>query len=799
MEWQTAERVQKNSAGEYRAFINGQWVPAQKAQKNSAGEYRVILSDAAPVAPTETQQTTQPQAYQRKPATFGQQLGRTFASTADVALGVVPAVIGGVTYAGARALQQTPEEATRTSQAVSAPFEQPVGRAFGVTETPEYKGEASRQLMDFVSKNVSKGADWISTQTGLPKSDVENMLNTLSFAATPETGKAVVKGAKATGQAIVEAIPSSAKTAQKTVNKTIANALDNDPIKIDQAIQLLNEGRPLFEVASIMQSPGLAALSKTSLEATPSLAASRAAKLEAERANRLANVEVGVNKLKEQVQPQTQTPQQVADLAAATERQKTLSTVPKTEQQSVGDIIAVRNEKIKKKAEDEATVLYKDAYDKAGNTPIDFSGVESTARELSAGAKEAFDPNLAPLTVKALQKYSTEVIPAQPAQVDAVGMLRREATPEIVKTPKATLQDAHELIKAINREYYSIKNATDSTSIATAKNLIQLKDSVLKAIEKDLPTEAKEAFTKAQENYRTTVIEPHRTGWVADFERLGATGETKLASSKVTQKLLSTIENTDKFISTFGKDAEAIAAARNGIVDLYRNSVVRNGVINATAHESFMRKYDRQISALDDAIPGMNLRTQFEKYGAVKPPEKAGKAAAPKAPTEIKETENILSSVKRGKLPSTTYVPGRNVTPSDIRIEQLASKVPGLKEELDIIFHEKEFQKLAGIGEKGKQGINQLIKEKAPREAATGTNLLLAFTSPKALITKLVLEKIADKRGAKFAEANKKIITQIAEELANRPKEALTKAKTTVKVPKNALSNRQSTNALRPQ
>ncbi len=42
-EWQSADQVQKNDAGDYRALIGGEWVAAQKAQKNENGEYRVIL------------------------------------------------------------------------------------------------------------------------------------------------------------------------------------------------------------------------------------------------------------------------------------------------------------------------------------------------------------------------------------------------------------------------------------------------------------------------------------------------------------------------------------------------------------------------------------------------------------------------------------------------------------------------------------------------------------------------------------------------------------------------------------
>ena len=41
MSWESAERVQKNEKGEYRALIGGAWVPVQKAQKNEAGVYRV--------------------------------------------------------------------------------------------------------------------------------------------------------------------------------------------------------------------------------------------------------------------------------------------------------------------------------------------------------------------------------------------------------------------------------------------------------------------------------------------------------------------------------------------------------------------------------------------------------------------------------------------------------------------------------------------------------------------------------------------------------------------------------------
>ena len=146
---------------------------------------------APPVAPLTQQQAAaqfaqiphQPIAMQQ-PAPQGNMVQRAIAPTAsmlDVTLGgVIPGVVAPVTYAGSRAFGATPEQATQSSQAAAAPFVDPFGKALGVTELPQYKGEATRQIMDFVGANMAKGAGFISQQTGLPVADVENMMQTLA-------------------------------------------------------------------------------------------------------------------------------------------------------------------------------------------------------------------------------------------------------------------------------------------------------------------------------------------------------------------------------------------------------------------------------------------------------------------------------------------------------------------------------------------------------------------------------------------------------------------------------------------
>jgi len=137
-----------------------------------------------------------------------QELGASVASLADVTLGgIIPGVAGPVTYAGARFIGQTPEQAAALEQKVVGATEKPFGKLLGVTETQAYKGEASRQIMDFIGQNINKGAEWIAQKTGLPVSDVQNMMGTATVAAAPAVGKV----ATTTAKAVQEAVPAVGK------------------------------------------------------------------------------------------------------------------------------------------------------------------------------------------------------------------------------------------------------------------------------------------------------------------------------------------------------------------------------------------------------------------------------------------------------------------------------------------------------------------------------------------------------------------------------------------------------------
>jgi hypothetical protein len=158
--------------------------------------------------------------------------GRSMAGLADTTLGgLAPGIIAPIAYAGSRAFGANPAQATASSQAAAAPFEQPFGRTFGVAQTPEYKGEASQRLTAFIGENVQKGSKWISEKTGIPETDVENMVGTLLMAAPAGIKKGYQAAAPLVKQGI-EAIPAVQAAREAKVAKSYERGVDIDATKL---------------------------------------------------------------------------------------------------------------------------------------------------------------------------------------------------------------------------------------------------------------------------------------------------------------------------------------------------------------------------------------------------------------------------------------------------------------------------------------------------------------------------------------------------------------------------------------
>ena len=178
---------------------------------------------------------------------FLQAAGRGLASLADTTIGgIIPAAVQQLGYPLAR-LGKTPEEASKSISGIVSALDNPFGKAFGVTGTPEYQGEASRKLMEFVSENVGKGAKWIADKTGMAQADAENIIGSLSL-----TAPAVAKGtAKVAAPAV--------KAAADTVKAGTELALEKPLQARRQAASKADYARgPQIDAAAEAQRLGLA-------------------------------------------------------------------------------------------------------------------------------------------------------------------------------------------------------------------------------------------------------------------------------------------------------------------------------------------------------------------------------------------------------------------------------------------------------------------------------------------------------------------------------------------------------------
>ena len=178
--------------------MGGKVQPTQASGQTLADLWDVTPASSKPAPKAEQKQTAEvPLAAQfyNKLQQGKKDLGASVASLADTTIGGILPMSGQVVQAVARPFT-TPEKAQQYGQAVTSALEKPFGKALGVTESPAYQGEASRQIMDFIGQNINKGAEWIAQKTGLPLPDVQNMMGTATLAAPALMSKPLAVAAK---------------------------------------------------------------------------------------------------------------------------------------------------------------------------------------------------------------------------------------------------------------------------------------------------------------------------------------------------------------------------------------------------------------------------------------------------------------------------------------------------------------------------------------------------------------------------------------------------------------------------
>ena len=434
------------------------------------------------------------------------------------------------------------------------------------------------------------------------------------------------------------------------------NAFNGNLDKMSQAIDMLQQGVRIEDIAVALNSPGFASFAKTSQDANTlvkELWLARAEQLKALQTNQLAGAAEDVNALRQANLPvstasATQPRRDInlslaerqaaleADRAAATaqltaaqqaaqttllqEQQAQAAAMPKVSQRKVGLTIKEERDLAAKNA---AQNIVSPAYEKAftaHEAPFSFEAVEEAAKRLTSDPATRLNPQIAPYTAEALKLYAGKTT-SDPLILSGAKLPQ----PALV-----TLRDADKFMQAINSDLSALEGSVDATSRLTRKNLMELKTATQKAIDEGVPQNAADLYKEARTLHRTKTVEPFLEGWIANLEREGATGENLVRSVNVAKEIIKDEDTAMRFVAAVGDSPKAMSAAKQGIVDLYRKAVFdpKTKTFNPDAHAKFMEDNSLQLKTLDDA--GMGVASELNKIGA-----KTGK---------LKATEELLTA-----------------------------------------------------------------------------------------------------------------------------------------------------------
>lgn len=186
---------------------------AKQANPEQTNDFlsRIPTNEITPIAPVvETNQPT-PTSYLQQIKNAGsnlvspQYLAKDIAAKADLAYGVVPgaidfvgtpfaklADIGGSTVNAITGKPTvSPNIGTNALSSLTSTMQNPIGKAFNITEDPAYKNEVATKIIHTIGEYAGKPISYIAEKTGLPEKDIAWFANAAGIKLAPTIGKTI--------------------------------------------------------------------------------------------------------------------------------------------------------------------------------------------------------------------------------------------------------------------------------------------------------------------------------------------------------------------------------------------------------------------------------------------------------------------------------------------------------------------------------------------------------------------------------------------------------------------------------
>ena len=335
---------------------------------------------------------------------------------------------------------------------------------------------------------------------------------------------------------------------------------------------------------------------------------------------------------------------------AANDAAKTVSAgIAAPNQSEVGkDLSSIAKQTREQVKADIIRPAYDAAFKAAGNAKIDASGVVSKAEDILGQPLADIPTKDMPATARALSK------------LQSTGPTLTDSTGAVIAQPKvqATLEQLDDVRKAINSDIAASKIAGND---ARLRELGQLHKSIDDAVANStsLDDMQKSLYQNALDQYRNEYSPRFKTGEAAKIFENRARNMAGINDEDVAAALIKGPTEAKSFVAMIGDNPAAMQKAQEGIEGIYRDKVIKDGVIDQAAHDAFLKKYGPQIDILDNA--GMNLKDKLNNAVA-----KTQTALSP-----INDVAEVRAAINQAPLPA-----GAKADEIAARAQALGSALP---------------------------------------------------------------------------------------------------------------------------
>ena len=310
------------------------------------------------------------------------------------------------------------------------------------------------------------------------------------------------------------------------------------------------------------------------------------------------------------------------EAALATEARGIADRAPRISQSGAGEKLAAAASAERSAARPQIKQAYDEAFAAAEGKSVDIAPVIAKVEAILGEKLAQIKPESAPQTVRKIQdlvKQKGDLSPEDSAYLAA--RLGGELPSPQAARSQITLKDADEIAKALNADLSAAQRSMDPIASQRLRALSGVKQTLSEAIDSSpIPQQAKDLYAAALTKYGTEYAPRFKEGANALLFKDKATNEPRILPENVVGEYFKPdasggITRAGQFGQLFGKNAEALSTAKQGMLDIYRQKVLepQTGALDPAAHAKFLKDYGRTIEEFKGK--GVDITGDLAKIG----------------------------------------------------------------------------------------------------------------------------------------------------------------------------------------